>query len=100
MAACGFDRTYDVTSSRSSLVVATMKGLVGDARSDPDLTPTEPSNPGGFNRSVELVVGVPHHCGRFGDGLQQILGRQFSILCLDTRLSRRRRESRRLRCLS
>ncbi|GAC1545922.1 MAG: hypothetical protein NVS3B12_34670 [Acidimicrobiales bacterium] len=55
------------------LAVATMKGLVGDARSDPDLTPAITGDPCDFDRSIESAVSVPHHCGCFGHRVQQFL---------------------------
>jgi hypothetical protein len=54
-------------SSGTSAVVVTMKGLVGDACSNPDLTPTAPTSSGGFDRRIELAARARHHSGGITD---------------------------------
>ncbi len=77
-AAFGPDRIDDVKSCSSSWPVPAVKGLVGDARSDPDLTPTQAGPSCCFDRSLKSVVGVHHHCGRLGHH-SQLVGRFFDL---------------------
>jgi hypothetical protein len=43
--------------------VSAMKGLIGDARDRPDLTPTESGKPGSVDGRIEVTMGVEHHFG-------------------------------------
>jgi hypothetical protein len=67
--------------------MSTMKGLVGDAGSGPDLTPAATGDPCGLNSGGELTVGVHDHCGGFPDSAQRIPSTEWLVA---RRLNQRR----------
>jgi hypothetical protein len=91
MAAFGPDRIDDVKSCSSSLPVPAVKGLVGDARSDPDLTPAAAGKSSCFDRSIKPTAGAHHQYGRVSNHVQLVIG-VFDIgpICIDLRRRRRR----------